>query len=95
VDIGSHITRSVILGADYYESQESLAQSGAEGRPRLGIGKHTRIDHAIIDKNARIGDNCVITPDGKPDTVDHALYYIRDGIVIIPKDAVIPHGTVI
>jgi glucose-1-phosphate adenylyltransferase len=95
VDIGSHITRSVILGADYYESQESLAQSGAEGRPRLGIGKHTRIDHAIIDKNARIGDHCVITPDGKPITVDHALYYIRDGIVIIPKDAVIPHGTVI
>lgn len=53
------------------------------------------IDHAIIDKNARIGDNCVITPEGKPDTVDHALYFIRDGIVIIPKDMVIPHGTVI
>lgn len=95
VDIGSHITRSVILGADYYEPQESLAQNVAGGRPRLGIGKHTRIDRAIIDKNARIGDHCVITPGGKPDTVDHPLYYVRDGIVIIPKGAIVPHGTTI
>jgi glucose-1-phosphate adenylyltransferase len=95
VDIGSHISRSVILGADYYESEESLARNAAEGRPRIGIGQHTRIEHAIIDKNARIGDGCVITPEGKPDTVDHPLYYIRDGIVIIPKGMVIPPGTVI
>jgi glucose-1-phosphate adenylyltransferase len=53
------------------------------------------IDHAIIDKNARIGDHCIITPFDKPETVDHPLYYIRDGIVIIPKSQVIPHGTVI
>lgn len=95
VDIGSHITRTVILGADDYESQDSLARNAAEGRPRLGIGKHTRIDHAIIDKNARIGDHCVITPHGKPDTADHPLYFIRDGIVIIPRDAIIPDGTLI
>lgn len=95
VDIGSHISHSVILGADYYESEESLAHSAALGRPRIGIGRDTRIAHAIIDKNARIGDGCVITPEGKPDTLDHPLYYIRDGIVIVPKDAVIPHGTVI
>jgi glucose-1-phosphate adenylyltransferase len=95
VDIGSHITRSVILGADYYESQDSLARNTAEGRPRLGIGKNTRIHHAIIDKNVRIGDHCVITPHGKPDSADHPLYCIRDGVVIIPKDMVIPHGTVI
>ncbi len=95
VDIGSHITRSVILGADYYESQESLTRNAAEGRPRLGIGKYTRIHHAIIDKNVRIGDHCVITPHGKPETTDHPLYYIRDGVVIIPKDTVVPHGTVL
>ena len=83
------------MGADYYESEDSLSSNAAENRPRIGIGKYTRIDNAIIDKNARIGDNCVITPDGKPETVDHPLYFIRDGIVIIPKDVVIPHGTVI
>ncbi len=95
VDIGSHITRTVIMGADYFESLESIQRNAAENRPRLGIGKYTRIDHAIIDKNARIGDHCVITPHGKPDTLDHTLYFIRDGVVIIPKDTVVPHGTVI
>ena len=95
VDIGSHITRTIIMGADYFESLEAIQRNAAESRPRIGIGKNTRIDSAIIDKNARIGDTCVITPEGKPDTVDHPLYHIRDGIIIIPKDTVIPHGTVI
>jgi glucose-1-phosphate adenylyltransferase len=96
VDAGSHITRTVILGADYYETAESIAAHAAAGQPRIGIGRNTRIDSAIIEKNARIGDNCVITPHGKPASVDHPpLYYIRDGIVIIPKNAIVPHGTVI
>jgi len=86
---------TIIMGADSFQSPESLQRNTAENRPRIGIGKNTRIDYAIIDKNARIGDHCVITPEGKPDTVDHPLYYVRDGIVIIPKDAVVPHGTVI
>jgi glucose-1-phosphate adenylyltransferase len=95
VDIGSHITRTVMMGSDYYESEESLSSNAIENRPRIGIGKYTRVDSAIIDKNARIGDHCVITPYGKPETVDHPLYFVRDGIVIIPKDTVVPHGTVI
>jgi glucose-1-phosphate adenylyltransferase len=95
LDIGSHVTRTVVMGADYYESQDALATNAAANRPRIGIGKNTRIDEAIIDKNARIGDNCAITPHGKPETVDHPLYHIRDGIVIIPKDTVVPNGTVI
>ena len=95
VDAGSHITRTVIMGADYYESRESIEENARSGRPRIGIGRNTRIDTAIVDKNARIGDNCVITPHGKPDSVDHDLYFIRDGIVIIPKNATIPNGTFI
>ncbi len=66
-----------------------------EGRPRIGIGENCKIENAIIDKNARIGNNVTISPAGKPENVDHELYFIRDGIVVIPKDAVIPHGTVI
>ena len=69
------------------------AKTTPAGRPRIGIGKNTRIENAIIDKNARIGDNCFISPAGKPENVDHPLYYIRDGIVIIPKNGIIPHGT--
>lgn len=92
---GTHMNRAILLGSDYYESNESIDANERAGRPRIGIGSNTRIENAIIDKNARIGNNVVITPAGKPDQVDHPLYYIRDGIVIIPKNGVVPHGTVI
>jgi glucose-1-phosphate adenylyltransferase len=95
VDVGSSLHRTILLGCDYFESEISIQQNAAAGRPKIGIGKNTRIENAIIDKNARIGDDCVITPAGKADNVDHPLYYIRDGIVIIPKNGTIPHGTVI
>lgn len=95
VDAGSHITRTIIMGADYFESRQSIEQNAAENRPRIGIGRNTRVDYAIIDKNARIGDNCVITPANKPENLDHPLYFIRDGVVVIPKNKVIPPGTII
>jgi glucose-1-phosphate adenylyltransferase len=92
---GSRIHRVVCLGNDYYESADSIAQCQRTGSPRLGIGNNCNIENAIIDKNARIGDGVTISPAGKPENVEHPLYYIRDGIVIIPKNTVIPHGTVI
>ena len=95
VEAGTDLNNVVILGSDFYESQESVEQHEREGKPRIGIGANCKITNAIIDKNARIGNNVTISPAGKPDKVDHELYYIRDGIVIIPKDGVIPHGTVI
>jgi glucose-1-phosphate adenylyltransferase len=91
----SHLHRTIMLGSDYYESAASIAENEAMGHPRIGIGSNTRIEEAIIDKNARIGNNVVITPKGKPENVDHASYYIRDGVVIIPKNGVVPHGMVI
>ncbi len=94
VDEGTMMTRTVMLGCDYYESADSLQQNEILGRPRIGVGKNTRIENAIIDKNARIGDNCVLTPAGKPENLDHEHYYIRDGIIIIPKNGIVPHGTV-
>jgi glucose-1-phosphate adenylyltransferase len=95
IGAGTELNRVVILGSDYYESQESVEAHERDGKPRLGIGANCKIENAIIDKNSRIGSNVTISPAGKPDKVDHALYYIRDGIVIIPKNGVIPHGTVI
>jgi glucose-1-phosphate adenylyltransferase len=95
VDAGTELNRVIVLGSDYYESAESVARYEAEGKPRVGIGANCRIENAIIDKNARIGNNVTISPAGKPETVDHEFYFVRDGIVVIPKDAVIPHGTVI
>ena len=95
VGAGSELNRVVGLGCDYYESAASIEANEKAGRPRIGIGSNTRIENAIIDKNARIGNNVVISPAGKPESFDHALYFIRDGIVIIPKNGVVPHGTVI
>jgi glucose-1-phosphate adenylyltransferase len=92
---GSELRRVIALGCDYYESAESIRENERAGMPRLGIGRNTRIENAIIDKNARIGDNVVISPAGKPENADHELYYIRDGIVVIPKNGVIPHGAVV
>jgi len=95
VESGTELNRVVILGSDFYESHESVERHEREGQPRIGIGANCKIENAIIDKNARIGNNVTISPAGKPETVDHELYYIRDGIVIIPKGGIIPHGTVI
>jgi glucose-1-phosphate adenylyltransferase len=95
VGAGTELNRVIGLGSDYYESAESVLKHEREGIPRIGIGANCKIENAIIDKNARIGNNVTISPAGKPDKLDHELYYIRDGIVIIPKNAIIPHGTVI
>jgi glucose-1-phosphate adenylyltransferase len=86
---GATIRNSVIMGADYFESD--LAKVPA-GLPPIGIGRNCVINRAIIDKNARIGDGVVITPEGKPTDVDGDNYFIRDGIVVVPKNAVIPAG---
>ena len=93
IESGATIRNSVIMGADFYEeeSRENLEDIGSA--PPMGIGRNSVIDRAIIDKNARIGENVVITPDGKAPNVDNPNYYIRDGVVVVPKNAVIPSGT--
>jgi glucose-1-phosphate adenylyltransferase len=95
VSAGTVLNRVILLGCDYYESIESILEHEKAGKPRIGIGTNCRIENTIVDKNARIGNNVVISPAGKPEKVDHPNYYIRDGIVIIPKNGVIPHGMVI
>jgi glucose-1-phosphate adenylyltransferase len=89
------LNRVILLGSDYYESHESIVDHERAGLPRIGIGTNCRIENAIVDKNARIGNNVLISPAGKPESVDHPNYYIRDGIVIVPKNGVIRHGMVI
>jgi len=95
IEAGTELNRVVILGSDFYESHESVERHEREGKPRMGIGANCKITNAIIDKNARIGNNVTISPAGKPENADHELYFIRDGIVIIPKGVIIPHDTVI
>jgi len=87
IQSGATIRNSILMGADYFE----LGQTDPS-QPRIGIGRNCVIDRAIIDKNARIADGVVITPEGKPPNFDADDYFIRDGIVVIPKNAVIPAG---
>jgi glucose-1-phosphate adenylyltransferase len=90
---GATIRNSVIMGADYYEDEAAEISEDSASLPPIGIGRNSVIDRAIIDKNARIGESVVITPDGKAPNVDNTNYYIRDGVVVIPKNAMIPDGT--
>ena len=83
------------MGLDDYETPEETQAGIARGVPPPGVGKNTYIERAIIDKNARIGDNVHISPEGKPENFDGENYKIRDGIVVVPKGAVIRSGTTI
>ena len=87
---GTTMRHTIMMGADFYDVTNPCERHGG---PELGVGRNCVIDHAIIDKNARIGDNVVISPEGKADNFDGPNYFVRDGIVIIPKNTVIPAGT--
>jgi glucose-1-phosphate adenylyltransferase len=95
IEAGATIKDSILMGLDDYETPEEAQAGMARGIPPLGIGKNTYIERAIIDKNARIGDNVSISPGGKPENFDADNYNIRDGIVVVPKGGVIRSGTVI
>lgn len=89
---GARLRQVVMMGADNYEDEEQRAENRRLGRPHIGIGQDARIERAIIDKNARIGQRVVIrSHKGEPDQ-DQEQYSIRDGIVVIPEDTIIPNG---
>ena len=95
--VGSDVVldSTIMMGADYFERERDLKENKRLGRPPIGIGKGTRIYGAIIDKNARIGQNVLIKSDeNRPDS-EHPNWVSREGIVIVPKNAVIEDGTVI
>lgn len=93
---GCTLEDTVVMGADYYEGEIQLEANTTRGRPHLGIGNNCRIKGAIIDKNARIGDDCVLVVDGKADgTYANGAVIIRDGVLVVPKGATLPPGTVI
>ncbi len=90
---GATIQRSIIMGADFYESESTDAN--AKSPYEIGIGENSVVVNAIIDKNVRIGAGCRIVNARNVQNETTAKYTISDGIVVIPKDTVIPPGTVI
>jgi len=98
VNEGTELNKVLMLGADFYEGEQVLTKQlnyKQENLPLMGIGRNCTINRAIIDKNARIGDNVAIEVNS--DIVDYQgeNYWIKDGITIIPKGAVIPSNTII
>ncbi|MDP2309326.1 MAG: glucose-1-phosphate adenylyltransferase [Pseudomonadota bacterium] len=95
VQKGACLKDVVMMGADYYEDDEVRAANLQRGIQPVGVGRGCVIERAILDKNARIGPGCIIRGgEDRPDQ-DGDGWYIRDGIVIVPKDATLPEGTVI
>jgi glucose-1-phosphate adenylyltransferase len=93
---GSDLEDVVVMGADYYETQEQMQANVALGRPHLGIGAKCRIRRSIIDKNARIGDGCSLSPKGKADGAYlGGAVIIRDGVLVVPKGVTLAPGTVL
>ncbi|NDA10717.1 MAG: glucose-1-phosphate adenylyltransferase [Verrucomicrobia bacterium] len=95
----SQVIRAIVSDGcmipDYFETPAQRQENARRNRPDVGIGGGTVIEDAIIDKNVRIGRRVTIRASGKPAEMDGPNFYVRDGIVIIPKGAVVPDGSVI
>jgi glucose-1-phosphate adenylyltransferase len=84
---GAQIKDSVVMGADYYDSEKHTSAIP------IGVGRNCDIEGAILDKNVRLGEGVVIRPFARYVDEDHENWFVRDGIVVIPKNAEIPAGT--
>ncbi len=89
------IKNTYIMGCDYYETMDQINLKNAKGEPILGIGERCIIENAIVDKNCSIGNDVQISGGAHLEKVDHPLYTIKDGIVVIKKGAFIPNGFII
>ncbi|XP_057820265.1 glucose-1-phosphate adenylyltransferase large subunit 1 [Cryptomeria japonica] len=97
LEYGVDLKDTMMMGADYYETEAEIASSLAEGKVPIGVGQNTKIRNCIIDKNARIGKNAMIVNTDNVEEADRPSegYYIRSGITVILKNAIIKDDTVI
>lgn len=97
IDSGAKIENSILMGSDFFESIEEIKADLESSRPYLGIGKNTEIRRAIIDKNVRIGKNVKLLNESniKFYDADDGSFYIREGIIIVPKGSTISDETVV
>ncbi|RME70368.1 MAG: glucose-1-phosphate adenylyltransferase [Verrucomicrobia bacterium] len=91
---GCRLENVVMMGADVYEDERNFRANAESGVPNIGIGQNSVVRNAIIDKGARIGSNVVLDPANKPKDYEGGGLYIRDGVLIVPKNAIIPDNTV-
>jgi glucose-1-phosphate adenylyltransferase len=92
---GAQLRQVVMMGADYFETDAAIDENRNRRRPDIGVGENSVIERAILDKNARIGRDVHIRAHTPADDIEEEHYTISDGIVVIPKNAIIPDGTII
>lgn len=95
VRAGTRFRNVVMMGADLFEDDEDRAKNESLQRPDIGVGENCVIENAIIDKNARIGNNVRLSPEGKPDMYQQGDIIVRDGVLLVTKNGVVPDGTVL
>ncbi|MFN2501292.1 MAG: glucose-1-phosphate adenylyltransferase [Pyrinomonadaceae bacterium] len=95
IDHGADIENSIVMGSDFFEALSEIQSNLNTGRPHVGVGAQSILRRCIIDKNVRIGKNVKLLNQGNIENYDspERSFYIREGIIIVPKNAVIPHGT--
>ncbi|NDV61187.1 glucose-1-phosphate adenylyltransferase [Puniceicoccales bacterium CK1056] len=95
VNKGTTFRNVVMMGADEFEDDEDRKANIDLQRPNVGVGENCHIENAIIDKGARIGNNVRLSPEGKPDMFEKGDVIVRDGVLLVVKNGVVPDGTVI
>lgn len=90
---GCEAENFVMMGSDTFETDEEKAENKRAGRPNFGVGKNCVIRNTIIDKNARIGDDVHLDPEGKPDGFSEGDVTVRDGVLVVKKGGIVPSGT--
>jgi glucose-1-phosphate adenylyltransferase len=90
---GTVLENVVTMGQDCYETFEEQLHNDEKSIPPMGIGKNCRFTNCIIDKNVRIGDNVVLSPEGKPDLYDKDGIVVRDGVLVVTAGTTVPSGT--
>jgi len=92
---GSRLERTIMLGGTLFKTPAELKACEEKGIPPMGVGRNCHVSNAIIDKNARIGNDVTLSPPAKSEGTEGHGYVIRDGIIVVLKGALIPDGTTI
>ncbi|HEV3030418.1 MAG TPA: glucose-1-phosphate adenylyltransferase, partial [Polyangia bacterium] len=95
VGVGTTIKNSLLIGADHYETLAEMNASVTRGVPPLGIGSESVIENAIIDKNARIGRGVRLVNEKGVREMDAEGYYVREGLIIVPKNGIVHDGMIV
>lgn len=95
IGVGTTIINTYVMGNDYYQTLEQIAQHKVENKPIMGIGERCYINNAILDKNCYIGNDVKINGGSHLENGDFGTYTVTEGIIVVKKNAIIPSGTII